>query len=69
MGGTYRFLFNEKHVVEVDKALLRIDTKLDSIGTWNESNLHYRYSTDDEVNIAGVHPKTQGSDFWQKNYK
>jgi hypothetical protein len=40
MGGTYRFLFNEKYAVEVDKALLSIDAKLKSIGSWNESNVH-----------------------------
>jgi hypothetical protein len=68
-GGTYCFLFNEKHAVEVDKALLGIDAKLESIGSWDESNVHYRYITDDEVNVTGIHPKSQGSDFWQNYYK
>jgi hypothetical protein len=39
--GAYRFLFNDKKSVEVDNALLEIDVKLDSIGMWNERNLHY----------------------------
>jgi hypothetical protein len=31
--------------------------------------MHYRYITDEYVNVAGVHPKTQGSEFWQNHYK
>jgi hypothetical protein len=68
-GGTYCFLFYEKDAAEVYKALLGIYAKLDSIGSWNESNLHYRYITEDEVTVAGVHPKSQGLDFWQNYYK
>jgi hypothetical protein len=68
-GGTYRFLFNKKDAVEVDKALLGIDAKLESIGSWDESNVHYRYITGDEVTVTGIHPKPQGSDFWQNHYK
>jgi hypothetical protein len=52
----------------VDKALLDIDAKLDSIRTWDEINLHYRYISEDEVTVAGVHPKSQGSDFWHNHY-
>jgi hypothetical protein len=43
-GGTYRFFFNKKDAVEVDKALLGIYTKLESIGFWNEIYVHYRYN-------------------------
>jgi hypothetical protein len=68
-GGSYRFLFNEKDAVEVDKALLGIDAKLESIGSWNESNIHNRYITDDEVTVTGIHHKSQSSDFWQNHYK
>jgi hypothetical protein len=32
-GSTYRFIFNEKDALEVDKALLGIDAELDSIGS------------------------------------
>jgi hypothetical protein len=46
-GGTYNLLFNDKHVGEVDKALLGIGSKLDSIGMWNEINLHYHYIIDE----------------------
>jgi hypothetical protein len=67
--GTYRFIFNEKDAVEVDKSQLGIDAKLESIGSWDESNVNYRYITDDEVTFTGIHPKSQGSDFWQNHYK
>jgi hypothetical protein len=68
-GGTYCLLFNKKDAVEVGTALLGIDATLDSIGSWKESNLHYRYIMEDEVNVAGVHPKSQGSDVWKSHYK
>jgi hypothetical protein len=43
--------------------------KLDLIGDWNESNLHYRYIMNDDVTMAGVQLKTQGADFWQNHCK
>jgi hypothetical protein len=68
-GGTYHFLFNEKDEAGAEKALLGINAKFDSIGSWNERNLHYIYIAEDEVNVAGVHPKSQGSDFSKNHYK
>jgi hypothetical protein len=68
-GGIYRFMFSEKDAAEVDKALLGIDAKLHSIGAWDESNLHYRYISEDEVTAKGVYPKSHGLDFWNNHYK
>jgi hypothetical protein len=44
-GDTYRFLFNDKNRASVDMILTDIDEKLEAIGNWDNTTVHYRYIT------------------------
>jgi hypothetical protein len=67
--GTYRLLFNEKNHEAVDKILIDVDKKLDSIGNWNVASVHYRYITMDDIEVSGKNAQAQGRSFWQEHYK
>jgi hypothetical protein len=67
--GMYHLLFNNKNGDLVDKIMLDIDAKLDSIGNWDDSQVHYRYITLDDVEVAGHKEQGQRKSFWQDHYK
>jgi hypothetical protein len=68
-GGTYRFLFNDKNHAAVDMILTDIDEKLEAIGNWDGSPVHYIYTTMEDVEVSGKNAQAQGKPFWQEHYK
>jgi hypothetical protein len=67
--GTYRLLFNDNNHVAVDKILIDVDEKLEAIGNWDDTSVHYRYITMDYVEVSGQNAQAQGTSFWQEHYK
>jgi hypothetical protein len=68
-GGTYSFLFNDNNRASVDLILTGIDEKLEAMGYWDDTTVHYRYITTDDVEVSGKNAQAQGKSFWQENYK
>jgi hypothetical protein len=68
-GGTYRFLFNDNNRAAVDMILTDIDEKLEAIENWDDTTVHYRYITTDDVEVSGKNAQAQGKLFWQEHYK
>jgi hypothetical protein len=68
-GGTYRFLFNDNNRASIDMILTDIDEKLEAIGNWDDTTVHYRYITTDNVEVSGKNAQAQGKSFWQEHYK
>jgi hypothetical protein len=54
--GTYRVLFDEAKVVEVDAVLENLDGSLTSLGDWTNCHTHHRYHTNEEIRIVGRVP-------------
>jgi hypothetical protein len=64
----YRLLFDESNTEQVDTLLSTIDESLDAMGDWDNADFHYRYHSHKKVNIVGIQPRGEQSDFWKKHF-
>jgi hypothetical protein len=64
----YRLLFHETNTEEVDKLLGTIDESLDVMGDWDNADSHNRFHSHEKVNIVGIQPRGEHSDFWKKHF-
>jgi hypothetical protein len=64
----YRLLFDESNTEQVDTLLGTIDESLDAVGDWDNADSHYRYHIHEKVNIVGIQPRGEKSDFWKKHF-
>jgi hypothetical protein len=64
----YRLLFDESNTEQVDTLLGTIDELLDAMGGWDNADSHYRYHSHEKVNIFGIQPRGEQSDFWKKHF-
>jgi hypothetical protein len=64
----YRLLFDETNTEQVDTLLGTIDESLDAIGDWDNADSHYRFHSHEKVNIVGIQPRGEQSDFWKKHF-
>jgi hypothetical protein len=64
----YRLLFDESNTEQVDTLFGTIDESLDAIGDWENANSHYIYHSHEKVNIVGIQPRGEQSDFWKKHF-
>jgi hypothetical protein len=55
--GVYRLLFDETNKAQVDNLLATIDNSLDSLGDWENVDAHFRYHSNEKVNIASIQPR------------
>jgi hypothetical protein len=66
--GVYRLLFDETNTEQVDTLLASIDESLDALGDWDNADAHFRYHSYEKVNIVGIHPQGETSDFCKKHF-
>jgi hypothetical protein len=59
----YRPLFDEANTEQVDTLLGTIDESLDAMGDWYNADAHYRFHSHEKVNIVGIQPLGEQSDF------
>jgi hypothetical protein len=52
----------------VDTLLATIDESLDAIGDWDNADIYYRFHSYEKVNIVGIQPRGEQSDFWKKYF-
>jgi hypothetical protein len=64
----YRLFFDESNTEQVDTLLGTIDESLDAMGDWDNADYHYRYHSHEKVNIVGIQPRGEQSDFWKKHF-
>jgi hypothetical protein len=64
----YRLLFDESNTEQVDTLLGTIDESLDAMGDWGNADSHYRNHSHEKVNIVGIQPRGEQSDFWKKHF-
>jgi hypothetical protein len=64
----YRLLFHETNTEQVDTLLGNIDESLDAMGDWENADSHYRFHSQEKVNIVGLQPRGEQSDFWKKHF-
>jgi hypothetical protein len=64
----YHFLFDESNTEQVDTLLGTIDESLDEMGDWDNADSNYRYHSHEKVNIVGIQPRGEQSDFWKKYF-
>jgi hypothetical protein len=64
----YRLLFDETNTEQVDTLLVTIDESLDAMGDWDNADSHYRFHSNEKVNIVGIQPRGEQSDFWKKHF-
>jgi hypothetical protein len=64
----YRLLFDESNTEQVDTLLGTIDESLDAMGDWDNADYNYRYHSHEKVNIVGIQPRGEKSDFWKKHF-
>jgi hypothetical protein len=64
----YRLLFDEANTEQVDTLLGTIEESLDAMGDWDNADSHYRYHSHEKVNIIGIQPRGEHSDFWKKHF-
>jgi hypothetical protein len=63
----YRLLFDEANTEQVDTLIGTIDESLDAMDDCNNADSHYRYHSHEKVNIVGIQPRGEQSDFWKKH--
>jgi hypothetical protein len=66
--GKYRLLFDETYSVQVDTLLAIIDKSLNALCDWNNAGAHFRYNINAKVNIIGIQPRGEQTDFWKKHF-
>jgi hypothetical protein len=64
----YRLLFDETHSEQVDTLLATIDESLDALGDSENADAHFRFHSHETVNIVGIQPRGEQSDFWKKHF-
>jgi hypothetical protein len=64
----YRLLFDESNTEQVDTLLGTMDESLDAMGDWDNADSHYRFHSHEKVNIVGIQPRGEHSDFWKKHF-
>jgi hypothetical protein len=64
----YRLLFDETNTEQVDTLLGTIGESLDALGDWDNADSHYRFHSHKKVNIFGIQPRSEQSDFWKKHF-
>jgi hypothetical protein len=64
----YRLLFDESTTEQVDMLLGTTDESLDAMGDWDNADSHYRYHSHEKINIVGIQPRGEQSDFWKKHF-
>jgi hypothetical protein len=64
----YRLLFDESNTEQVDTLLGTIYESLNTMGDWDNADSHYRYNSHKKVNIVGIQPRSEQSDFWKKHF-
>jgi hypothetical protein len=66
--GVYMLLFDETKMAQVDTLLATIDDSLDALGDRENADTHFRYHTNEKLNIVGIQPRGEQSDFWWKHF-
>jgi hypothetical protein len=69
--GVYVLLFDETNTLQVDIFLATIDESLDALSEWDNADAHFRYHSNEKVNIVGIvgiHPRGKQTDFWKKHF-
>jgi hypothetical protein len=61
-------LFDESNTEQVDTLLAIIDESLDAMGDWDNADSHERNHSQEKVNIFGIQPRDEQSDFWKKHF-
>jgi hypothetical protein len=64
----YRLFFYESNTEQVDTLLGTIDESLDAMGDRDNADYHYRYYSHEKLNIVGIQPRGEQSDFWKKHF-
>jgi hypothetical protein len=64
----YRLFFDETNTEQVDTFLGTIDESLDAMGDWDNADSHYRFQSHEKVNIVGIQPRGEQSEFWKKHF-
>jgi hypothetical protein len=64
----YRLLFDETNTEQVDTLLVTIDESLDALGDWDNVDTSFRFQIHEKVNIVGIQPRGEQSDFWKKHF-
>jgi hypothetical protein len=64
----YGLLFDETNTEQVDTIVATIDESLDALGDWDNADTHYRFHSHKKVNIVGIQPRGEQSDFWKKYF-
>jgi hypothetical protein len=64
----YRLLFDETNTEQVGTLLGTIDESLDAMGDWDNADSHYRFHSHKKVNMVGIQPRREQSDFWKKHF-
>jgi hypothetical protein len=64
----YGLLFDETNTEQVDTLLGTIDKLLDAMGDWDNADSHYIFHSHEKVNIVGIQPCSEQSDFWMKHF-
>jgi hypothetical protein len=64
----YRLLFDETNMEQVDTLLTTIDESLDALGDCDNADTHFRFHSHEKVNIVGIQPRCEQSDFWKKHF-
>jgi hypothetical protein len=59
----YRLLFDETNTEQVDTLLGTIEESLDAMGDWDNADSHYGFHSHEKVNIVGIQPRGEQSDF------
>jgi hypothetical protein len=62
-GGTYGFLFHESKIEIIDNMLNNLDAALDTFGSWDYCDVHFRYLTSLPISVIGRVVTTPTS-FW-----
>jgi hypothetical protein len=66
--GVYRILFDETNMEQVDTLLATIEESLDALGDWDNADTYFIYHSHEKVNIVGIQPSGEQSDFWKKHF-
>jgi hypothetical protein len=64
----YQLFFDEYNTEQSDTLLGTIDESLYAMGDWDNADSHYIYHIYEKVNIIGIQPRGEQSDFWKKHF-
>jgi 5S rRNA maturation endonuclease (ribonuclease M5) len=66
--GVYRLMFDETNTVQVDTLLANIDESVNALGDWDNTDAHFRHHSNKKVNIVGIQPRGEKTEFWKKHF-